>query len=347
MSVTMSDIAARAGTSVAAVSVTLNGAKSKTLRISDSTRERIEQAARELGYRRNPVAGALATGRSKVIGLMLPYMRHFADQDPFFSTVAMGVTAGASSLGYNVMLYSAAGEYEGARAAAMIDRRIDGLILVSPPESTPIFDECRKLKMPVVTLMGDHLWTDLTVDSDDLAGGRVATRHLVALGHRRIAHLAGRDSVVTAAPRLKGYRVELEANGIEFVPELLRPGEFDRATSYGSTMQLMKLPAEKRPTAIFAANDLSAHGAIEAIQDAGYRVPEDVAVVGYDDTWYATVPKPALTSVHVDVGRLGARAAELLVGALADGDLRPSRIVQPVYLFIRESCGASSFRNHR
>ncbi len=339
----MSDIAAKAGTSVAAVSVTLNGAKSKTLRISQETRSRILLAAEELGYRRNPMAGALATGRTHVLGLMLPYTDAYAEHDPFYSLITTGVTACASRRGYNVMLYTATAEEEGPRAAAMIDKRIDGLILVSPPAQTPIYEECRRQRIAVVSIMGPRAENLLAVDSDDYQGGLIATRHLLGLGHRRIAHLAGKPDVPTTEPRRQGYVDALSEAGIASDEELCRPGDFNRATGYTSASRLMRLPADRRPTAIFAANDLSAHGAIDAIHDAGLKTPEDVAVVGYDDTWYATVVRPALTSVRMDVAAIGGRAAELIIDLL-DGVEGPQRTstVLPVSLTVRDSCGAVS-----
>jgi LacI family transcriptional regulator len=341
MSVTMSDIATRAGTSVAAVSVTLNGAKSKTLRISDETRQRIVSAAAELGYRRNPLAGALATGRSMVIGLMLPHLSDFADHDPFFSMLTTGVTAGASLYGYNVMLYSATAEDEGEKAARMIDRRIDGLVLISPPADTPIYSECSRQRIPIVSIMGQPGAGRSNVDCDDFQGAVIATRHLIRLGHRRIAHLRGRDSVATTEPRRLGYAAALSEAGIELDEALVLPGDFKRVTGYESTRVLMEYSPEDRPTAIFAANDLTAHGAIEAIHDAGLRVPFDVAVVGFDDTWYATVPKPALTSVHLDVSNVGKSSVDLLMTLLSDSPRAATRLVLPLSLSIRDSCGAS------
>src|SRR5258708_6958507 len=137
MGVTMSEIAARAGTTPGVVSVTLNGAKSKTVRVGPETRARILRAAEELGYRCNPFASALASGRSRILGLMLPFAASYTEHDAFFSLLTTGVTARASELGYNVMLYSAAAEAEGQKAARMIDRLVAGVVLVSPPPDSP------------------------------------------------------------------------------------------------------------------------------------------------------------------------------------------------------------------
>ena len=341
MSATMSDIATKAGTSIAAVSVTLNGAKSKTLKVSPETRQRILDAAEELGYRRNPLAGALATGRSRILGLMLPHAWAYADHDPFYSLVTTGVTACAARYGYNVMLYSAAAEDEGDRAVKMIDKLISGLIFVSPPTETPLYDECKRQRIPYVTILAGNESGPLTVNSDDYTGGYLATKHLLSLGHSTIAHLAGQPDVITSKPRYEGYVAALSEAGLRVEADLCSAGNFDRATSYAATKKLMELPKRTRPTAIFAANDLSAHGAIEAITDAGLEVPTDVAVVGYDDTWYATVTRPMLTSIRMDVPTVGHRATELLISFLEGDESVQPHLTLPISLTIRESCGAS------
>jgi len=283
MGAKMRDIAARAGTSIAAVSVTLNGAKSKTLGLSASTRDRIMKAADELGYRRNPNAGALATGRTHILGLMFPSLEAYAEHDPFYSLIANGVTGAASARGYNLMLYSATAEDQGGKAAGMIDKRIDGLVLVSPPYESPIYEECERQDIPVVDILGNPNGNRLCVLTDDYQGGRMAARHLLDLGHRRIGHLEGKMDVSTSEPRRQGFLDEIHEHGLES-EHLCRPAYFNRQGGYLAASELMKLPAGERPTAIFAANDLSAHGAIDAVHNAGLSVPSDVSVVGYDDT---------------------------------------------------------------
>jgi LacI family transcriptional regulator len=335
----MTDIAAKAGTSVAAVSVTLNGAKSRTLRVGNETRMRIMQAAEELGYRRNPLAGALVTGRTQVIGLMLPSLVAYTEHDPFFSLLTTGVNACAAMHSYNVMLYAAVAEDEGARAAKMIDRRIDGLVLVDPPDQTPIYKEARGQSIPVVSIICRPEDSEMTVNSDDFVGATLAVRHLVELGHRRIAHLVGNPSILTSEPRLQGYLSVLASAGVAADPTLSLDGGFSKQKGYESTARLMNLPQPGRPTAIFAANDLSAHGALDAIHEKGLRVPEDVSVVGYDDTWYATVTRPQLTSVNMNIQELGATAANLLISSLEGKMPAKKHVVTSVSLTVRESSG--------
>ena len=339
MGVTMSDIAERAGTSVAAVSVTLNGARSTTLKLSEETRQRIVLAAEELGYRRNPFARALATGRSRILGLMLPHSFAYAVHDPFYSLVTTGVTAAASRHGYNVMLYSAAAEDEGDRAVKAIDKLVAGIVFVSPPLGTPLYAECVRQGIPYATILAGGESGPISVDSDDYAGGHLATEHLLRLGHTRIAHLEGTAGIVTTEPRRQGYLDALAEVGILADPALCIPGEFTRDSGYARTVQLLALPSSLRPTAIFAANDLAAHGALDAIAEAGLRAPNDVAVVGYDDSWYATMMRPSLTSVSMDIPAIGRTAAEALLNSFEQGETGPSHLVLPVSLSVRESCG--------
>lgn len=334
----MSDIAARAGTTIGVVSVALNGAKSTTLRVSPETRKRIQDLAAELGYRRDPRASALATGKNHVIGLMLPHAHSFAVPDPFYSLVSSGVAAAASQLGYNLMLYTAVAEEESDRAAKMVDRRVDGLILVLPPDDTPIVDECRHRGVAAIAILQRPDQAPLTVNSCDYEGGRLATEHLIELGHRKIAHLYGNRAIHTSETRHRAYVDALANVGIKADPELTVDGSFDRPIAHAATQKLLKLPPERRPTAIFAANDLSAHGAIEAIHEAGLRVPEDVSVVGYDDTWYALVTSPPLTSVNMAVDLIGRRAAEMLIASI-DGRPDQQHAVLPVSLTVRRSSG--------
>lgn len=334
----MSEIAARAGTTIGVVSVTLNGAKSKTLRVSGETRERVLKAAAELGYRRDPRASALASGRNYVIGLMLPHVDSFATPDPFYSLVTSGVAAVASRSSYNLMLYTAVAEEEGERAVEKIDRGIDGLILVLPPAASPLFDVCLKLHIKTVAILQKPEEAPLTVNSSDYEGGKLATQHLIDLGHRRIAHIYGNRTIHTSDRRYLAYAHTLANAGIFPSPDWVAEGGFNRIQGYQAARALLASPEDKRPTAIFAANDLSAHGAIDALAEAGLRVPEDVSVVGYDDTWYASMTTPPLTSVSMDVERVGRTAAEMLLASIEGRELDPHPVL-PVSLTVRRSSG--------
>ena len=168
----------------------------------------------------------------------------------------------------------------------------------------------------------------------------MAAEHLVSLGHKRIAHLMGSPDVVTSQPRARGFRDALNDAGIEVREELIVQSGFDWRLGMESTRQLLARGSRAMPTAIFAANDLCAEGAIRAIRAAGLSVPNDVAVVGYDDTWYATLTEPPLTTVHMPIDEMGEMAARMLIARLeGDKSIDPQPVL-PVSLTVRHSCGA-------
>lgn len=342
MAVTIRDVAKLAGTSVTAVSATLNGSTGGTIRVGQATRERIYEAAAQLGYVSNPIAKSLATGKTKVLGLMLPYADAFVDQNPFCNQVMSGIMREVVHQHYNLMLYTATSGIQLDRAAMLVDSRIEGLLLVMPPEDSAIFLKCKKRGIPYVSILDTPTVGSWTVNSDDYTGGRIAAEHLITLGHRRIAHLVGSPGVVTSVPRERGFRDALKEAGIEVVEDLIVQSGFDWRLGLESTRLLLERSARTRPTAIFAANDLCAEGAIRAIRSAGMSVPDDIAVVGYDDTWYATLTQPPLTTVHMPIEEMGEMAARMLIARLEGQNGIDPQPVLPVSLTIRHSCGADA-----
>ena len=340
MAVTIKEVAKLAGTSTAAVSAALNGTNSKNIRVSESTRERIYAAAAELGYLSNPVARSLATGKSRVLGLMLPYAEAFTDHNPFNAQVTNGILSQAIASHYNLMLYTGASEGDPEQAATMVDSRVDGVVLVLPPGDSPIFLKCESRHIPYVSILRDPIEGTWSVNSDDVQGGKLATGHLASLGHTKIAHLMGNDDVSTSRPRLRGYMQALEEAGLPIEQSLLVPAGFDWRGGYATMKELLKRPASKRPTAIFAANDLCAGGAMRAIREAGLSIPEDIAIVGYDDTWFATMTQPTLTSVRMPIEDMGALAVKMLVDRVEGRQVEDPLPILPVSLTVRASCGA-------
>lgn len=338
MKTTVKDIASRAGSTPGAVSVVINGARSRTIRVSDETRRQILRAADELGYRRDLRAASLVTGRSETIGLILPYFDSFTAPDPFSQSVITGVAAGAAYAGYNVMLYTASSEQGGAKAAKLIDRRIDGMVMIVPRQHQAITAECHRQGILTVGIHVDPGTTDLTVNSDDYGGGRAATEHLIQLGHSRIAHIAGRPEVQTTSTRCQGYVDAMQLAGHLIDPDWVLDGRFERQGGLEAGRKLLELPANRRPTAFFAANDPSAHGILEALEQGGFSVPDDFSVVGYDDTWYALLTSPPLTTVSMGVESLGRSAADLLIRSLK-GEPTDTQVVLPVRLVVRGTTG--------
>ncbi len=338
--VTIRDVARLAGTSVAAASAGLNGTAGRTIRISEATRARIAAAAAQLGYVGNPIAKSLATGRTRVLGVMLPYADAFVDQNPFCMQVLFGVMREAVAHHYNAMLYTAVGGRPEEQAASMADSRVDGLVLVMPEVDGKLVARCERNKVPFVAVLHPPrpgLWT---VNADDFGGGLLAARHLVGLGHQRIAHLRGNGEVSTSRPRFEGFLAGLAEAGVVADPRYMVSASFDWRGGLAATRSLLALPSTERPTAIFAANDLCAQGALYALAEAGLSAPEDMAVVGYDDTPYAAMTHPALTSVNMHIAEMGALAARMLIARCEGAVVEDAQPVLPVSLTVRQSCGA-------
>ncbi len=342
MGITIKDVAKLAGTSVSAVSVALNAKQNSTIRLSAATRDRIYSAAAQLGYVSNPIAKSLATGKTKVLGLMLPYADAFIDQNPFCNQVLTGIMQEVVHSHYNLMLYTATSGIPLDKAAMFIDSRVEGVLFVMPPENSSAIVKCQKLGIPYVSILQRPSESSWTVNSDDYMGGRLAGDHLLKLGHTKIVHLKGNPDVVTSAPRLSGFQDALISAGVELPDASIIPAGFDWRVGYEAMTKVLEGPRITWPTAIFAANDLCAEGAIRAIRATGLSVPEDIAVVGYDDTWFSTMTQPPLTTVHMPIYEMGELAARMLISRLEGqipDDIHP---VLPVSLTVRHSCGGSA-----
>jgi LacI family transcriptional regulator len=338
MGVTIRDVAKLAGASVASVSAALNGSTSGSIRVSDSTRTRIRHAAAQLGYVSNPIAKSLATGRTGVVGLMLPYADAFFGHDPFSMTIMRGVMRGAVETHRNVMLYSASEGMSESRIAMMIDTRVDGLVLVIPEEDGAVITKLEHRGIPYVSVLRRPAPGAWTVNSDDYEGGRLATQHLLNLGHRRLLHLKGDEKVMTTIPRCRGFLDAAEEAGAQ--TEVIEAG-FDWKGGREAGMSLLRRRGTKAPTAVFCANDFAAQGFLMACDELGVRAPDDIAVVGYDDTHFAETMRPRLTTVHMGVEEMGVLALENLTLRIENPTAEPQQSVLPVRLTVRESCGAS------
>ncbi len=344
---TIRDVAKRAGASVSAVSAVLNGGGTQSIRVGAETSARIRDVARQLGYRTNPVARSLVTGRSGAMGLVFPYSSAFIEDNTFSTSVISSVLTTAVNHRWNLMLHTATGDdWNAADSGELIDPRVDGLLLVMPTPHSPLISRCLRERFPCVALVyapeNDEIYA---VNSNDHAGGYMATRHLIQLGHRRIAHLEGTPTVATSAPRRQGYRDALEEAGIEIDPSLIHRADFVRHGGYDAMKTLLERPTSQWPTAVFASNDLSAEGAIEAVLESGLRIPQDIAFVGYDDSWRAALLNPPLTSIKMPIYEMGVQATEMLIALIASKEITQRQPVLPISLSVRESCGAQALRS--
>jgi LacI family transcriptional regulator len=332
---TIRDVAQRAGVSTMTVSRVLNNSGY----VGQETRERIEAAIAELKYVPNRLAGSLRFKRTRTLALVLSDITN-----PFFTTVARGVEDAASEQKFNV-IFCNTDEREDEQAEQLItlvQKQIDGVLLVPAADSPEPIEFLQAQSVPVVAL--DRRITGAAVDVVRCAsepGAYELTRLLLELGHRRIAVAAGPASVSTAAERVAGYQRALAEFGV--TAEAVYHGPLTQTGGY--EMAQTALAAQPRPTAIFAANNFIAIGVYRALRAAGLRIPEDMALVAFDDLPPALVLEPFLTVASQPAYEMGRQATELLLSRLAgppaDGDIVPyQEIILPTEIIIRQSSGA-------
>lgn len=323
--VTISDVARAAGVSVPTVSKVVNGRYG----VAPTTSKRVMDVVTALGYETSLVAASLRRRRTNVIGILV------AEFESFSSELLKGISAAARGTGYELLAYSSlAGPdsgtgWERRSLSRLAGTLIDGAIIVTP---TVLITTT---SIPVIAI-DPHTGPDgpSTIDSDNVGGARVASQHLIDLGHRRIAHIRGRSDLASAQLREAGYRESLEASGIPFDPELVRDGGYQTALTAAAVREL--LTRSDRPTAVFAANDMSALGVIEVAHELGLRVPEDLSVIGFDDIPEAASSMPPLTTMAQPLRDLGAQALRMLI-ELLDGHDVPGHVQLPARLVIRAS----------
>ncbi|MGC0331805.1 DNA-binding LacI/PurR family transcriptional regulator [Streptomyces sp. SAI-170] len=311
---TLEEVAARAGVGRGTVSRVINGSP----RVSDATRAAVEAAVAELGYVPNTAARALAANRTDAIALVVPEpeTRFFAE--PYFSGMLKGVGAELSDTQMQLLLIFAGNDRERQRLAQYLAaHRVDGVLLVSVHADDPLPDLLSQLEIPAVISGPRSVDETLpSVDSDNYGGARSAVEHLLSRGRRRIAHITGRLDVYGAQRRIDGYRDALSDAGHEPDEGLIEAGDFTEE----SGTQAMAALLERRPDldAVFAASDVTAAGARQTLRAAGRRIPEDVALVGYDDSAIARHMEPPLTSVRQPIEEMGRRMIDLLLSEIAD-----------------------------
>lgn len=328
---TIKDVAREASVSVATVSRVFNDAAV----VRPETARRIREVAARLRYAPHGGARSLITSRTQTLGVLLPDL-----YGEFFSELIHGIDVTARREGYHILVSrSWEGRTEIEEAVRAMRGRVDGLLLMSPHIDADSLLHV-PAGLPVVMLCSPSKGTDVdSVIIQNFPGARDMVAHLISFGHRRIAIIKGATGNHDAAERLRGYRAALKDAGLTADKSLERDGDFTEAGGYAAARALMAL--ETRPTAIFAANDSMAIGALSALREAGVRVPEEVAVAGFDDIPLAHYMDPPLSSVRVPISDLGARAVEILLDRITNKDghtLRRERV--STELVIRRSTGA-------
>jgi len=339
MPATIKDVAKAAGVSVATVSRALNGADN----VLPETKKRILDAALELRFSPSGAARSLITRRTDTIGALLPDLH-----GEYFSELIRGMDQAARARGLHLLVSSSHGDaQEAAAALRAMNGRVDGLIVMSPHADAEFLSSNLPGSLPAVLInTGIALPGHAHFVIDNFGGAQAMTRHLVAAGARRIAFIAGPQDNHESQERLRGYRAGLKPG----MKECLFEGDFSEESGWSAGRRIAQ--TQPRPDAIFAGNDMMAVGCLNALAEAGLRVPDDIALAGFDDIPIARYVTPALTTIRVPIAALGASAMEALsreVEQLA-GEKGAARVAQrsassstsvlPVELVVRRSCGA-------
>ncbi|MEI7670747.1 MAG: LacI family DNA-binding transcriptional regulator [Deltaproteobacteria bacterium] len=332
---TIKDIAKRAGVSATTVSMALNHHP----RISRKTRDRILVIAEELHYYPNYVARSLVSRQSKTLGLVITNI-----MNPFYTELAKGIEDKAMELGYNVILCSTS--YDPRLQKHFIDllrsKGVDGIVFssveINDPDIKPLLDDNfpfvlvnRRTHIPEFEKMIDY-----TV-LDNYLGGYMAMQHLIKLGHRRVAIIAGSFTASTAMERTEGAKKAMIEGGLTIEPDLIVESHFSQEKAYEATRNL--LARESPPTAIFAQNDYMALSVREAVFDIGMRIPEDIALVGFDNIAACALRGVELTTIRQKKYEMGAMAIEILCKRIKDSAAPVSQIVLKPEIMVRKSCG--------
>lgn len=329
--VTIKDVAREAKVSVATVSRVINGSGP----VKEETRRLIREVAGRMRYVPHSGARSLITSKTETLGVLLPDL-----YGEFFSEVIRGMDDTAQKNGFHLLISRAYADRHGIESAIKAMRgRVDGVVVMSPDLDS---DSLLNLPstIPVVLLCSVSRGNEIdSLTIQNCRGAREMVTHLLSLGHKRIAIIKGSARNYDAAERLRGYRMALREAGINPESVLEREGDFTEAGGYNATMALLAM--SPRPTAIFAANDSMAIGALSALRESGVQVPEEMAVAGFDDIPLARYMDPPLSSVHVPICELGARAVELLLHGITHKNDHPRRRERvSTRLVIRRSTGA-------
>lgn len=335
--ITIKDVAKYTGVSVATVSNVVNGID----KTSEETRDYILKAIKDIGYQPNLTARSLASGKSSLIGIMLPIIEEGDDlsillkNNPFYSEFISGIEYISRRMGYDVIV---TGIEKQQKCKEWLNKRnIDGIILLGMYPKT-FFDEIKELKLPIVLIDTFEQYTSTfnRITIDDELGGYLATKHLLELGHKRIALVTGNiNNSEVNYRRYKGYIKALAEADINYDKDIVLEDLTTIDGGFRAGMKIMELNTEI--TAVFANADIVALGVIKAFKKNGRNVPKDYSVVGFDDINFCEYISPSLTTIHQDIYQKGITAAEVLINDIEGQTTSYQNVQQPIELIIRES----------
>jgi LacI family transcriptional regulator len=328
--ITMKDIAEKAGVSVNTVSRVLNNKPD----ISKQTRENVLRIAKELGYIKNITASSLRNNQTKIVGVILEDITNL-----FFAEVMKGMEAAARKYGYQLLLMNTQTDAKKQREAiqTLLERRVEGILITPTEDGLSDFERLSHINVPVV-IVGRHI-ERLQLDeihSDEVKGGYLATKHLLSKGRKKILLINSIPENSAARMREEGYRKALREANVH-LPEdyIIVSSEPNMEAGYHAVFKAIEKKLDF--DGIFCYNDMFAFGAMRALEELGKRVPQDVAVVGYDDVAFASYYRPALTTIRINKFGMGFEAFKLLLQKLSGRRKKPKRVVLDVELIVRES----------
>lgn len=324
------DVALRAQVSTTTVSHVVN----HTRFVSDKVRAEVEAAIRELGYVPSAVARSLKSNTTKTIGMLIPNC-----SNPYFAEIVRSVEDHCFGAGYTLILCNTDDDphRQGVYLQVLSEKRIDGMIIISTGEDEALRRLLQGLPIPTVLLDReiDEIHCDL-VETAHLQGGLMATQHLIDLGHRRIACLAGPADLNPSAQRIEGWRTALAQSGLTAqAAVLLWHSDFSSQGGFSTMQSILAVP--QPPTAVFVCNDLMCIGALSAAHEAGVRVPQDMSLIGFDDIELARFASPALTTIAQPKHRIGVTAVDMLLERIQGGRVQARQVLLQPNLVVRHS----------
>ena len=333
MPLTLEDIARLSGVSRSTVSRVIND----DVNVKDNTRRKVLAVIDSYHFQPNMAARGLATGRTNVIGVVIATGVSVIFTDPYFPFLLQGISTTCNVRNYSVMLWLTDPEHEKNMISRILyNGLVDGVVVANILINDPIIKSLKESKMPFM-LLGSHPELEGNyLDVDNQLAAWKATMHLVRLGRKRIATICGSQDQVVGVDRYHGYLKALTESDLPVRPELITQGDFTEQGGFNAMQRMLKY----KPDAVFVASDTMAYGAMRAVREAKLRIPEDVAVVGFDDIPTSAKATPPLTTVRQPISQMGNRAAEVLIDLIESGVRTTNKVILDTELVVRESCGA-------
>ncbi|AGB40099.1 transcriptional regulator [Halobacteroides halobius DSM 5150] len=337
---TIKDVAKKAGVSPSTVSRVVNNHP----RISQETREEVLQAMDEIGYHPNVIAQNLVNQTTNTLGLVMAPSTEEAFADPFYAEVLRGIGSMAQKNGYSLLLIT--GDEEGGELEATLravrGKQVDGLLLLRAKKSDKLTDKLNEMNFPFVVVgRPEEEDKNYWVNNDNVQSSKELVEYLINLGHNKIGAFIGSEEYIVDQDRLKGYKLALKSHGIDYNQDYIvqiESGKQEKA--YRFTKDLLNSYPEL--TALYGIDDRIAYGAIKAVKELGFKIPEDIAIVGFNNNPLSELIEPALTTVDINTYELGRKATSLLIQVITEQVTSYCNDIVPTDLIVRESCGGKN-----